>query len=214
MNATTYTRPTPRVLTGTEPHSFDIKDVKGRNVGANVTFYTVEYRPSEDGGGYSTRPAGQYLGAWGRATRAGVGFGPITGGEFEVRIVNNDAEAASAARDAWVSKYLKGARQRAQKQFGKPQAAPAPVAAPKAPKAPKAAPEPVAPLGNFTSTDAAGKICLNTTAAHAAALVEAAGSGRVSEFHGMTVCLTWAYQAGTWSLLDHTGKRLHDQRPS
>lgn len=73
---------------------------------------------------------------------------------------------------------------------------------------------PALPPGVFGARVDGKRLASLTDAAHAIAFVEAEGSGLVYEYRGATRCLTWALHAGTWSLLDHTGKRLHDQRPS
>lgn len=118
-----YAAPTETIVAGTEHTDFGVTDQKGRAVGAGVQFCTqvMEARdPATHKGylGYEGVKPGTYLTAWGFATRAGKRFGAITGSFARFRIADNgDERAATAEREAWVAKYLAGAKARAVKNF-------------------------------------------------------------------------------------------------
>lgn len=120
-----YARPVDTINTGTEHTDFGVKDSKGRAVGAQVMFTTQTMEatdPATTSGylGYEGVKAGTYLTAWGRATRAGMPFGAITGAFARFRIADDgDEMEATRAREAWVAEYLRNAQARALKNFGK-----------------------------------------------------------------------------------------------
>lgn len=102
-----------------ETHSFKLKDSKGRELGARVYFFEVDYvewTPEQyaelaakryGSSGHTTKtPGSHFFGMRGQATRAGKDFG--SGGRTEE--FATEAERAQA-----VAKYLKGVKARAPK---------------------------------------------------------------------------------------------------
>ncbi len=92
---------------GGASENFGIVDEKGREIGASVHTFEVDFVevPAGTWGAYNTT-AGHYFGFFPRALRAGKGFGAIK---------PNQLFATASERDAAVAKYLAGARKRASK---------------------------------------------------------------------------------------------------
>lgn len=91
----------------TEHVSFEVKDKRGRMIGARITRNTITYSPQDEGKtwGYQTE-AGTFPFVIFQATRNGQRYGASQ----PLKIVKDDAEA-----EAVIAKYLAAARKRALK---------------------------------------------------------------------------------------------------
>lgn len=113
----TRTQVTSYTKSGSESHDFGLVDKKGRKLGARVffaTFVLVEMtEEAKKASSYSFRreAAGTYLEVTPQATRDGNSYGACQRSQ-RFMIENGDEVAATAKRDAWVAKYLKGAKAR------------------------------------------------------------------------------------------------------
>jgi hypothetical protein len=100
-----------RTNTWIDYHSFEVKDDKGREVGTKVITYMVEFVEDKDPMyGFYKVPPGNYFCLRVQACRGGKDFGAF---QQEKRF------KTVAERDAAIAKYLREARNRALKQWGK-----------------------------------------------------------------------------------------------
>jgi hypothetical protein len=98
------------IYEGKEVHAFDLRDQKGREVGANIVFHVYTFEPLADGdrGCYNTVEPGTYFSWQPHATRNGECYGPIQ---------NWNLCKTEAERHMAVEKYLKSAKARMARKF-------------------------------------------------------------------------------------------------
>lgn len=105
------TRMSAQIGTMIDYHDFGVKDNKGREVGTKIITYMVEFvEEKDDARAFYNVPPGTYFGLKVQACRGNIEFGASQ----RSKRFNTQAE-----RDAAVSKYLRDAKKRALKDWGK-----------------------------------------------------------------------------------------------